>query len=144
MKEIGMKETGILVSCSDYHIFMKLKMTRKQAMEHYLSVIKECLEEGISPLPHPEPPSVPSVLYLPTGSTAADPPAFLIPWQIIPFLQRLLSYIYAGNIRWCLLFAAFLSTCKMKGKLETSNLLFVKSFENFTCQLNSVIKIGIS
>ena len=28
--------------------------------------------------------------------------------------------------------------------LETLNLLFVKSFENFTCQLNSVIKIGIS
>ena len=54
VKEIGMKETGILVSCSDYHIFMKLKMTRKQAMEHYLSVIKECLEEGISPRCHLE------------------------------------------------------------------------------------------
>ena len=40
VKEIGMKETGILVSCSDYHIFLKLKMTRKQALEHYLSVIK--------------------------------------------------------------------------------------------------------
>ena len=26
VKEIGMKETGILVSCSDYHIFLKLKM----------------------------------------------------------------------------------------------------------------------
>ena len=36
VKEIGMKQTGILVSCSDYHIFLKLKMTRKQAMEHYL------------------------------------------------------------------------------------------------------------
>ena len=54
VKEIGMKETGILVSCSDYHIFMKLKMTRRQAMEHYLSVIKECLEEGISPRCHLE------------------------------------------------------------------------------------------
>ena len=29
VKEIGMKETGILVSCSDYHIFLKLKMTRR-------------------------------------------------------------------------------------------------------------------
>ncbi len=48
VKEIGMKETGILVSCSDYHIFLKLKMTRKQAMEHYLSVVRDCLEEGIS------------------------------------------------------------------------------------------------
>ena len=44
VKDIGLKETGILVSCSDYHIFYKLKMTRKQAMEHYLSVIRECLE----------------------------------------------------------------------------------------------------
>ena len=43
-----MKETGILVSCSDYHIFLKLKMTRRQAMEHYLSVVRDCLEEGIS------------------------------------------------------------------------------------------------
>ncbi|MCQ2080214.1 MAG: 2-isopropylmalate synthase [Lachnospiraceae bacterium] len=48
VKELGMKETGILVSCSDYHIFMKLKMTRKEAMEHYLSVVKDCLEEGIA------------------------------------------------------------------------------------------------
>ncbi len=54
VKEIGMKETGILVSCSDYHIFLKLKMTRKQALDHYLSVIKECLDEGISPRCHLE------------------------------------------------------------------------------------------
>ena len=54
VKEIGMRETGILVSCSDYHIFLKLKMTRRQAMEHYLSVIRECLEEGISPRCHLE------------------------------------------------------------------------------------------
>ena len=54
VKEIGMKETGILVSCSDYHIFLKLKMTRRQAMDHYLSVIKDCLEEGISPRCHLE------------------------------------------------------------------------------------------
>ena len=48
VKELEMKETGILVSCSDYHIFMKLKMTRKEAMEHYLSVVKDCLDEGIA------------------------------------------------------------------------------------------------
>ena len=54
VKEIGMKETGILVSCSDYHIFLKLKMTRRQALEHYISVIKECLDEGISPRCHLE------------------------------------------------------------------------------------------
>ena len=54
VKEIGMKETGILVSCSDYHIFYKLNMTRRQAMEHYLNIVKECLEIGISPRCHLE------------------------------------------------------------------------------------------
>ena len=54
VKDIGLKETGILVSCSDYHIFYKMKMTRKQALEHYLGVVRECLETGISPRCHLE------------------------------------------------------------------------------------------
>ena len=54
VKEIGMKETGILVSCSDYHIFYKMKMTRRECMNHYLSVIRECLETGIRPRCHLE------------------------------------------------------------------------------------------
>ncbi len=54
VKEIGLKETGILVSCSDYHIFYKMKMTRRQAMEHYLSVVKECLETGVAARCHLE------------------------------------------------------------------------------------------
>ena len=54
VKDLGMKETGILVSCSDYHIFYKLKMTRREAMEHYLSVVRECLETGVSPRCHLE------------------------------------------------------------------------------------------
>lgn len=54
VKDIGMKETGILVSCSDYHIFYKLNMTRRQAMEHYLSIVRECLEIGVSPRCHLE------------------------------------------------------------------------------------------
>lgn len=52
VKEIGMKETGILVSCSDYHIFYKMKMTRREAMNHYLSVVRECLETGVFPRCH--------------------------------------------------------------------------------------------
>lgn len=54
VRQIGLKETGILVSCSDYHIFHKLKMTRGEAMHHYLGVIRECLETGISPRCHLE------------------------------------------------------------------------------------------
>ena len=51
---IGIKETGILVSCSDYHIFKKLNMTRKQAYDHYLSVVQQAFEAGISPRCHLE------------------------------------------------------------------------------------------
>jgi isopropylmalate/homocitrate/citramalate synthase len=47
VKEMGLKETGILTSCSDYHIFLKLKKTRRQAYEDYLSVVKSALEAGI-------------------------------------------------------------------------------------------------
>ncbi|TCK92868.1 isopropylmalate/homocitrate/citramalate synthase [Natranaerovirga hydrolytica] len=54
VKGVGLKETGVLVSCSDYHIFYKLKMTRKQALEHYLSIIKECIDAGIKPRCHLE------------------------------------------------------------------------------------------
>ncbi|MDO5522064.1 MAG: 2-isopropylmalate synthase [bacterium] len=54
VKEIGLKETGILVSCSDYHIFYKMKMTRREAMNHYLSVVRECLETGVAPRCHLE------------------------------------------------------------------------------------------
>lgn len=54
VKEIGMKETGILVSCSDYHIFYKMKMTRREAMNHYISVVRECLETGVAPRCHLE------------------------------------------------------------------------------------------
>ena len=54
VREMGIKETGILVSCSDYHIFYKMRMTRREAMNQYLSVIRECLETGISPRCHLE------------------------------------------------------------------------------------------
>ena len=54
VKDIGLKETGILVSCSDYHIFYKLKMTRKEALEHYLTVVRECMETGVRPRCHLE------------------------------------------------------------------------------------------
>ncbi len=52
--DIGIKETGILVSCSDYHIFKKLGMTRRQAMDHYLGVVKEAFAAGIRPRCHLE------------------------------------------------------------------------------------------
>lgn len=51
---MGLRECGILVSCSDYHIFKKLKKTRAQAMEGYLAVVKQALDAGIYPRCHLE------------------------------------------------------------------------------------------
>ncbi len=51
-KDMGMKESGILVSCSDYHIFKKLNMSRKQALDHYMGVIKSAIDVGIKPRCH--------------------------------------------------------------------------------------------
>ena len=53
-KDMGMKESGILVSCSDYHIFKKLNMTRKQALDHYMGIIRSAIEVGIRPRCHLE------------------------------------------------------------------------------------------
>lgn len=52
VKQAGVKETGILVSCSDYHIFNKMKLTRKKALDKYLGIVKAALEQGITPRCH--------------------------------------------------------------------------------------------
>lgn len=54
VRDLGIRETGILVSCSDYHIFKKLKMSRKQAMEHYLAAVNDAFEAGVMPRCHLE------------------------------------------------------------------------------------------
>jgi isopropylmalate/homocitrate/citramalate synthase len=52
VKEMGLKETGILTSASDYHIFLKLKRTRKQALEGYLAIAQAALDNGVIPRCH--------------------------------------------------------------------------------------------
>jgi len=47
VREAGLKETGILTSCSDYHIFMKLGWTRRKALDNYLAVVSEALSQGL-------------------------------------------------------------------------------------------------
>ena len=79
--DIGIKETGILVSCSDYHIFKKLNMTRKQAFEHYLGVVKQAFEAGISPRCHLE------------DLTRADFYGF-----VVPFVNALVELSHEANI----------------------------------------------
>jgi len=54
VKEIGVKETGLLTSCSDYHIFKKLKKDRKKTFEDYLEVVEAAWDAGIRPRCHLE------------------------------------------------------------------------------------------
>ena len=52
VKHAGIKETGILVSCSDYHIFKKMNLTRRQALDKYLGIVKSALSHDIVPRCH--------------------------------------------------------------------------------------------
>ena len=54
VKELGIKETGILVSCSDYHIFKKMNMTRRQAVDFYMETIKDAFDADVVPRCHLE------------------------------------------------------------------------------------------
>ncbi len=72
VKNMGIQETGILASCSDYHIFKKLHLTRRQAMDQFLSIVKAALEIGVRPRVHLE------------DITRADYYGF-----VIPFCQEL-------------------------------------------------------
>jgi len=50
--QMGLAETGILTSASDYHIFLKLRKTRAQAMNAYLDIARAALDNGVIPRCH--------------------------------------------------------------------------------------------
>ena len=52
VSQMGLAETGILTSASDYHIFLKLRKTRAQAMEGYLAIARAALDNGVIPRCH--------------------------------------------------------------------------------------------
>jgi isopropylmalate/homocitrate/citramalate synthase len=52
VKQMGIRETGMLTSVSDYHIYLKLGKDRKRAVSDYLEVIDRALEWGIVPRCH--------------------------------------------------------------------------------------------
>ncbi len=52
VKDMGIKETGILTSCSDYHIFKKMNLSRSEALDKYLGIVKDALDAGIRPRCH--------------------------------------------------------------------------------------------
>jgi isopropylmalate/homocitrate/citramalate synthase len=72
VKEAGLKESGMLTSSSDYHIFHKQKQTRQQAFDQYLGVVEAALETGVRPRCHLE------------DVTRADWKGF-----VFPFVQKL-------------------------------------------------------
>jgi len=50
----GVKETGILVSASDYHIFLKMHRTRREAADDYARVVRAVIDAGLLPRCHLE------------------------------------------------------------------------------------------
>jgi len=75
VREAGLRETGLLTSCSDYHIFQKLKFaSRKACMESYCDVVKAAFDAGIRPRCHLE------------DVTRADIEGF-----VLPFIDRLME-----------------------------------------------------
>ena len=81
VKDMGIKETGMLMSCSDYHIFDKLGSNREDVMKSYLDVAENALENGIKPRCHLE------------DITRADFDGF-----VIPLVQELMKLSKKYNI----------------------------------------------
>ncbi|MBI5444093.1 MAG: histone-lysine N-methyltransferase [Deltaproteobacteria bacterium] len=52
VKAMGLRETGILTSVSDYHIYLKLGKKRRDAFRDYLEVVEAALAEGVIPRCH--------------------------------------------------------------------------------------------
>ena len=48
VRDMNISETGVLTSISDYHIYLKLGLTRKRAIDKYLGLVKDALSFGIS------------------------------------------------------------------------------------------------
>jgi isopropylmalate/homocitrate/citramalate synthase len=86
--QMGLAETGILTSASDYHIFLKLRKTRRQAMESYLEVVKAALDNNIIPRCHLE------------DLTRADFDGFVLPF-VAELLELAGRYNSPVKIRLC-------------------------------------------
>lgn len=88
VSQMGLGETGILTSASDYHIFLKLRKTRAQAMAGYVDIAKASLDSGVIPRCHFE------------DVTRADYEGF-----VLPFAEALLElsaeYDMPVKIRLC-------------------------------------------
>ena len=81
VSKAGLKETGILTSVSDFHLYLKLGKNRRQAARDYLEIIEKALAKGIIPRCHFE------------DVTRADIYGFCI-----PLAQSLMRLAKQGNL----------------------------------------------
>jgi len=72
VREMGLGETGILTSCSDYHIYYKLRKDRRKAFDDYIRIVEAAIEAGVRVRCHLE------------DVTRADIEGF-----VLPFVQKL-------------------------------------------------------
>jgi isopropylmalate/homocitrate/citramalate synthase len=88
VSQMELSETGILTSASDYHIFLKLRKTRAQAMNAYLEIAKAALDNGVTPRCHFE------------DITRADYEGFVLPFAV-RLMKLTEEYKSAVKIRLC-------------------------------------------
>jgi isopropylmalate/homocitrate/citramalate synthase len=88
VSKMGLGETGILTSASDYHIFLKLRKTRAQAMNAYLDIVKTALDSDVIPRCHFE------------DITRADYKGFVLPF-VAELMKLSKEYNKPVKIRLC-------------------------------------------
>ncbi len=74
VRAAGLRETGILASISDYHIYRKMGSDRRTVLDGYVRVVEAALADGVVPRVHLE------------DSTRAD-----VAGVVVPFVQRLME-----------------------------------------------------
>jgi isopropylmalate/homocitrate/citramalate synthase len=74
VRAAGLRETGILASISDYHIYRKMRSDRETVLDGYVRVVEEVLSDGVVPRVHLE------------DATRAD-----VPGVVVPFVRRLME-----------------------------------------------------
>jgi citrate (Re)-synthase len=74
VRAAGLRETGILASISDYHVYRKMRSDRRTVLDGYLRVVEAALADGVVPRVHLE------------DATRADVHAV-----VVPFVRQLME-----------------------------------------------------
>jgi citrate (Re)-synthase len=74
VRAAGLRETGILASISDYHVYRKMRSDRRTVLDGYLRVVEAALGDGVVPRVHLE------------DATRAD-----VGGVVVPFVRQLME-----------------------------------------------------